>query len=72
MEVLLDGIAASNGSRSSVTSHVLRERVRSDILGSFHFDKNGDIDPAGVSIYRIVARRVVLSRGIRVPLRLLR
>jgi branched-chain amino acid transport system substrate-binding protein len=72
MEVLLSGIAASNGSRSSVTSDVLRERIHSDILGSFHFDKNGDIDPAGVSIYRVVAGRVVLNRGIRVPLRLLR
>jgi ABC-type branched-subunit amino acid transport system substrate-binding protein len=72
MEVLLQGIAASDGSRASVTSHVLRGRVRGGILGGFHFDRNGDIDPAGVSIFRIVGRRVVLNRGIRVPLSLLR
>ena len=72
MEVLLKAIGASDGSRASVTAHVLQERIRNGILGSFHFDKNGDIDPAGVSNYRILRGHIKLNRAIRVPLRLVR
>jgi branched-chain amino acid transport system substrate-binding protein len=72
MEVLLDAIGKSNGSRASVTSAVLHGRIRKGILGSFRFDKNGDIDPVGVSILRIVGHEVKLDRAIRVPGRLLR
>jgi branched-chain amino acid transport system substrate-binding protein len=72
MELLLQAIAASDGSRASVTAHVLHGRIRNGILGSFHFDKNGDIDPAGVSIYRILRGHIKLNRAIRVPLRLVR
>ena len=67
MEVLLQAIAASDGSRRSVTTQVLRGRLRSAILGRFHFDGNGDIDPAGISIYRI--RSVKLDRAILVSAR---
>jgi DNA-binding SARP family transcriptional activator/ABC-type branched-subunit amino acid transport system substrate-binding protein/DNA-binding beta-propeller fold protein YncE len=51
--VLLDAIAASDGSRSSVAAALLRARVRGGIIGSFAFDPDGDIDPAIVSMYRI-------------------
>lgn len=72
MEVLLQAIAGSNGSRSSVTSHLLRAHVRSRILGDFGFYKSGDIDPAGISVYRIVRGKVRLVRTILVPSRLYR
>jgi ABC-type branched-subunit amino acid transport system substrate-binding protein len=52
-EVLLDAIAASDGTRASVTRHLLSTRVKDGILGSFEFDANGDTTAGGVTMYRI-------------------
>jgi ABC-type branched-subunit amino acid transport system substrate-binding protein/DNA-binding beta-propeller fold protein YncE len=52
-EVLLDAIAASDGTRASVTRNLLRTRVKNGILGSFEFDANGNTTSAGVTMYRI-------------------
>jgi ABC-type branched-subunit amino acid transport system substrate-binding protein/DNA-binding beta-propeller fold protein YncE len=52
-EVLLDAIAASDGTRASVTRNVFRTRVENGILGSFEVDANGDTTAAGVTMYRI-------------------
>jgi ABC-type branched-subunit amino acid transport system substrate-binding protein/streptogramin lyase len=52
-EVLLDAIAASDGTRASVTDELLKVRVEDGILGSFEFDANGDTTSAGVTMYRI-------------------
>jgi branched-chain amino acid transport system substrate-binding protein len=52
-EVLLDAIAASDGTRASVTKNLLHGRVKNGILGSFEFDANGDTTSAGVTMYRI-------------------
>ena len=66
-EVILAAIAASNGSRASVTAHTLDLHVRAGLLGSFRFDANGDIDPGGVTIDRVVAGHVRLDRTVLVP-----
>jgi ABC-type branched-subunit amino acid transport system substrate-binding protein len=52
-EVLLQAIAASDGTRASVTRNLLRTRVEDGILGSFEFDANGDTTAGGVTMYRI-------------------
>jgi branched-chain amino acid transport system substrate-binding protein len=52
-DALLDAIAASDGSRASVTDEMLRLHVRDGIIGDFAFDSNGDITPPLVSVYRI-------------------
>ena len=52
-EVLLRAIAASDGTRQSVTRNLFRVRVEDGILGDFEFDENGDTTAAGVTIYRI-------------------
>ena len=52
-EVLLQAIAASDGTRASVTENLLKVRVEDGILGSFAFDANGDTTAAGVTMYRI-------------------
>jgi branched-chain amino acid transport system substrate-binding protein len=52
-DVLLDAIAASDGTRASVTEELLKVRVEDGILGSFRFDANGDRTDAGVTMYRI-------------------
>jgi branched-chain amino acid transport system substrate-binding protein len=50
---VLDAIAASDGSRRSVTRELLGLRVTDGIIGDFHFDGNGDVAPPLVSVYRI-------------------
>jgi ABC-type branched-subunit amino acid transport system substrate-binding protein/streptogramin lyase len=52
-EVLLDAIAASDGTRASVTRNLFRTRVEDGILGSFEFDANGDTTGGAVTMYRI-------------------
>jgi hypothetical protein len=52
------------------TTHLLGERVHEGILGSFRFDKNGDIDPGGVSIYRVVRATLGLTAPPWFPLAL--
>ena len=44
-QVLLDAIARSNGTRSSVSQQLFKTNVKNGIMGTFHFDKFGDIAP---------------------------
>jgi branched-chain amino acid transport system substrate-binding protein len=52
-DVLLDAIAASDGTRRSVTARVLRTRVRDGVLGDFAFDRNGDITLRRIFVHQI-------------------
>jgi branched-chain amino acid transport system substrate-binding protein len=52
-EVLLDAIARSDGTRSSVVEELFRTRVRNGLLGSFGFDRNGDITESPVTVVRV-------------------
>ena len=52
-EVLLDAVAASDGTRTSVTNNLFRTRVENGILGSFELDANGDTTAGGVTMYRV-------------------
>lgn len=66
-EVLLDAIGRSDGSRASVVDELFKTDVKDGILGSFKFDRNGDIDPASVGLFRIANGKVVADRVVRVP-----
>ena len=44
-QILLNAIAKSNGTRADVTAKMFATRVTNGIMGTFHFDKNGDITP---------------------------
>ena len=44
-QVMLDAIARSNGTRSSVSDQLFKTNVKNGIMGTFHFDKFGDIAP---------------------------
>jgi branched-chain amino acid transport system substrate-binding protein len=66
-EVLLDAIARSDGSRASVVDELFATEVDGGILGSFHFDRNGDITPATVTIRRIQRGKAVPVRVLRIP-----
>ena len=52
-EVVLDAIARSNGTRASVLEQLKATNVKNGILGSFRFDRYGDITPAGIPVLRI-------------------
>jgi branched-chain amino acid transport system substrate-binding protein len=67
-EVLLDAIARSDGSRASVVEELFATKVENGILGSFTFDRYGDIDPAPVGVYRYKDGKVVVDGVIRTPL----
>ncbi len=82
-EVLLQAIARSDGTRSSVLRELRRAHVKNGIVGSFSFDRDGDATPAAVTIFRVTGgpgdpdlvsdfRGAVVDRVIRVPTSLLR
>jgi branched-chain amino acid transport system substrate-binding protein len=56
-EVLLDALAASDGTRSSVTRHVLGAEVEDGLLGDFRFDAAGDTTSNVIAIYRVEGGR---------------
>ena len=67
-QIVMNAIAKSNGTRSSVTDQLFKTHVKNGIMGTFHFDKNGDIVPlkyitieklkgnAGVYAYVVVTK----------------
>jgi branched-chain amino acid transport system substrate-binding protein len=63
-EVLLQAIARSDGTRASVIRELRRVKVEDGILGSFQFDRNGDITPAAFTIFRITGAK---NRDSEVP-----
>ena len=44
-QIMLRAIAASNGTRASVSEQLFKVKVKNGIMGTFGFDKNGDIVP---------------------------
>jgi branched-chain amino acid transport system substrate-binding protein len=44
-QVLMDAIARSNGTRTSVSQQLFKTNVKNGIMGTFHFDKYGAITP---------------------------
>jgi branched-chain amino acid transport system substrate-binding protein len=52
-EVLLDAIARSDGTRSSVIDELFATRMAASLLGTFGFDANGDITESPITILRV-------------------
>jgi branched-chain amino acid transport system substrate-binding protein len=67
-QIMLDAIKRSNGTRASVTSQLFKTHVVNGIMGTFHFDKNGNIVPTkaisfdqlqgntGVPVYAVILK----------------
>jgi branched-chain amino acid transport system substrate-binding protein len=68
-EVLLQAIARSDGTRASVVRELFATRVKNGILGTFSFDRNGDIVPRPVGVYRFAHGKFITEGVVRVPLR---
>jgi ABC-type branched-subunit amino acid transport system substrate-binding protein len=83
-EVVLQAIARSDGTRASVLEEMRGIEVKDGILGSFRLDRNGDITPAQVAMFRITGRTppgagiyeyfegAVVDRVVKVPASLAR
>ena len=69
-EVLLDAIGRSDGTRASVVDELFATKVENGILGSFTFDRFGDLDPASVGVYRIEKGQLLLYSVVSTPARL--
>lgn len=66
-DVLLDAIAASDGSRASVTERLFKTRVSNGILGNFWITPTGDTTLNAVAVNRIVDGRVTTMPTVLVP-----
>jgi branched-chain amino acid transport system substrate-binding protein len=66
-EVLLDAIARSDGSRAAVVDELFATKVEDGILGSFSFDRFGDIAPAPIGVYRYERGKLVVDGVVRPP-----
>ena len=64
-EVLLEAIAASDGTRASVVDRLFETNVSNGILGSFSFDRRGDIVPGPVGVYRVEQGKEVVDGVVR-------
>jgi branched-chain amino acid transport system substrate-binding protein len=80
MEVVLDAIGRSDGTRGSVLRALFETRIPNGLLGSVSFDRNGDIESGAVTILRVEpgARDLasfpgaVVDRVVQAPVELLR
>ena len=57
-EVLLQAIAASDGSRASVSSNLFGIQLTGTVLGDFAIDANGDTNQGSMTIYQAVSGKL--------------
>jgi DNA-binding SARP family transcriptional activator/ABC-type branched-subunit amino acid transport system substrate-binding protein len=67
IDVMLDAIGHSDGSRASVTRNLFATSVSNGILGSFSITPTGDTTLNTVTIYRIIAGKATTFTTIVVP-----
>jgi branched-chain amino acid transport system substrate-binding protein len=66
-QILLGAIAKSDGTRLSVVKNMFATKVKDGIMGTFGFDKNGNITAKAISFYVMrggngVYREVILGK----------
>lgn len=67
IDVLLDAIARSDGTRASVTRRLFETRVTNGILGSFWITPTGDTTLNAVTIHRVAGGKLATYATIVVP-----
>jgi len=67
MDVLLEAVARSDGTRASVTNKLFSTRVSHGILGSFWITPTGDTTLNAIAMYRVTGGKVTTYRTIVVP-----
>ena len=71
MQVLLDAIAGSDGTRADVARRMLATRVSDGLLGDFTFDERGDSTLTAMGIHRVRRSRFEFLGAISPPTELL-
>lgn len=71
MDVVLDAIAASDGTRADVLENLRRTKVQYGLVGDFRFDDFGDTTLAAVATYVIREGRLRYMRTLAAPRALL-
>jgi branched-chain amino acid transport system substrate-binding protein len=64
-KVLLDAIARSTGTRSSVTNSLLRTKLTNDLIGDIAFNRYGDVTRGAVTMYRMLRGKPTVMTVIR-------
>ena len=67
IDVMLDAIARSDGTRASVTRRLFDTRVTNGILGSFWITPTGDTSLNAITIHRVVGGKLTTYATIIVP-----
>jgi hypothetical protein len=67
VEVLLQAIARSDGTRRSVLEQLRQTQIENGVLGSFRFDARGDRSPRVIIVERAERGTFVFDRRIEVP-----
>jgi branched-chain amino acid transport system substrate-binding protein len=66
-EVMVQAIANSNGTRSSITANLFKTSIKNGILGTFRINANGDTTANPVTIYVIKGGQSTTSKVIVPP-----
>jgi branched-chain amino acid transport system substrate-binding protein len=66
-EVMLAAIAHSDGSRASVNRQLFKLRIKKSLLGTFQFDRNGDITLDTITVFQARSGRSSFAGQIRFP-----
>jgi ABC-type branched-subunit amino acid transport system substrate-binding protein len=64
-QVLLQAIAASDGTNGSASSHLFNLRVKNGILGNFRIDANGDTTLGIVTFGQIISVKPTYERFVK-------
>jgi hypothetical protein len=65
--MMLDAIAASDGSRREVLEHLFRTPVDDSYVGNFSIDRNGDTTRTTMGVYRVEGGRLDFETAISPP-----
>ena len=71
MEIMLDAIGASDGTRADVAQRMLGARVEDGLIGDFEIDERGDTTLSAIGVHRIERSRFVFDGAISPPPELL-
>ena len=65
--MMLDAIAASDGSRREVLDHLFRTPVEDSYVGDFSIDRYGDTTRTTMGVYRVEGGRLRFKTAITPP-----
>jgi branched-chain amino acid transport system substrate-binding protein len=66
-EALVGAIAQSNGTRSDITKQLFRINLKNSLLGTLHFNANGDVTANPVTIYKVTSGKAKTFKVIVPP-----